>query len=127
MRLCNLDFDAPPLERVRVRELDDAAQAFNAANAALRWFGNYVPRKLVSRLVREGEDAITASKQREVTVLFTDLVGFIAMSEHMTAQQTADLLNEHLALVTACIAEHGSIVDKVIDDAVMAVWGALKL
>ncbi len=125
-RLRNLDFDAPPLERVRLRELDDAAQAFNAANAALRWFGNYVPRKLVSRLVREGEDAVTASKQREVTVIFTDLVGFTAMSERLPAQETADLLNDHFALVTTCIEAQGGIIDKFIGDAVMAVWGAIK-
>lgn len=125
-RLRNLDFDAPPLERVRLRELDDAAQAFNAANAALRWFGDYVPRKLVNRLVREGEDAVATSKQREVTVIFTDLVGFTAMSEQLPAQETADLLNDHFALVTACIEAQGGIVDKFIGDAVMAVWGAIK-
>lgn len=125
-RLRNLDFDTPPLERTRLRELDDAAQAINAANAALRWFGNYVPRKLVNRLVREGEDAINTSKERPVTVMFTDLVGFTAMSEQMSAQETADILNEHFALVTACIESNGGIVDKFIGDAVMAVWGAIK-
>lgn len=125
-RLRNLDFDAPPLNRVRLRELDDAAQAFNAANAALHWFGNYVPRKLVSRLVREGEEAINTSKQREVTVMFSDLVGFTSMSERLSAQETADLLNEHFALVTNCIEKEGGIVDKFIGDGVMAVWGALK-
>jgi class 3 adenylate cyclase len=125
-RLRNLDFDAPPLDRTRLRELDDAAQAINAANAALHWFGNYVPRKLVNRLVREGEDAVTVSKHREITVVFTDLVGFTAMSERLPAQETADLLNEHFALVTACIEAEGGIVDKFIGDAVMAVWGAIK-
>src|SRR3546814_6934164 len=94
--LRNHDFDTPPLGRTRLRELDDASQAINSANAALRWFGNYVPRKLVNRLVREGEDAVNVSKHRDVTVVFTDLVGFTAMSERLTAQETADLLNEHL-------------------------------
>lgn len=125
-RLRNLDFDTPPLERTRLRELDDAAQAINSANAALRWFGNYVPRKLVNRLVREGEDAINTSKERDATVMFTDLVGFTAMSEQMAAQDTADILNEHFALVTACIEATGGMVDKFIGDAVMAVWGAIK-
>lgn len=125
-RLRNLDFDAPPLEPARLRELDDAGQAINAANAALHWFGNYVPRKLVNRLVREGEDAVNASKKRDVTVIFTDLVGFTAMSEQMTAEQTAEILNSHFALVTACIEAEGGIVDKFIGDAVMAVWGAIK-
>lgn len=125
-RLRNLDFDAPPLDRTRLRELDDAAQAINAANAALHWFGNYVPRKLVNRLVREGEDAINISKQREVTVMFTDLVGFTAMSEQMQAEEVAAILNEHFELVTACIEAEGGVVDKFIGDAVMALWGGIK-
>jgi adenylate cyclase len=125
-RLRNLDFDAPPLDRTRLRELDDAAQAINAANAALHWFGNYVPRKLVNRLVREGEDAINTTKNRDVTVIFTDLVGFTAMSEQLTAEETAEILNDHFALVTACIEAENGIVDKFIGDAVMAVWGAIK-
>ncbi|MFN4275091.1 MAG: adenylate/guanylate cyclase domain-containing protein [Ferrovibrio sp.] len=125
-RLRNLDFDAPPLDRTRLRELDDAAQAINAANAALHWFGNYVPRKLVNRLVREGEDAINISKQREVTVMFTDLVGFTAMSERMQAEEVAAILNEHFELVTACIEAEGGVVDKFIGDAVMALWGGIK-
>lgn len=125
-RLRNLDFDAPPLDRTRLRELDDAAQAINAANAALHWFGNYVPRKLVNRLVREGEEAINVSKQREVTVMFTDLVGFTAMSERMQAEEVAAILNEHFELVTACIEAEGGVVDKFIGDAVMALWGGIK-
>src|SRR3546814_12535194 len=81
---------------------------------------------LVNRLVREGEDAVNVSKHRDVTVVFTDLVGFTAMSERLTAQETADLLNEHFALVTACIEAEGGIVDKFIGAAVMAMWGAIK-
>lgn len=125
-RMQQLEFDAPPLGRQRLRELDEAAHAFNSANAALTWFGNYVPRRLVNRLIRDGEDAVTQSKEREVTVMFTDLVGFTAMSESMTAPEVAQLLNEHFALMAECIEAEDGTIDKFIGDAVMAVWGGLK-
>lgn len=124
--LRNLEFNIAPLPRMRLRELDEAAQALNAAHQALNWFGNYVPRKLVNRLLREGEEAVSVSKQRDVTVLFTDIVGFTALSENMAAQETADLLNEHFALLARCIEAEGGVIDKFIGDAVMAIWGALK-
>ena len=124
--LRSLEFNIAPLPRLHLRELDDAAQALNAAHQALNWFGNYVPRKLVNRLLREGEEAVSVSKQRDVTVLFTDIVGFTALSENMTAQETADLLNEHFALLARCIEAEGGVIDKFIGDAVMAIWGALK-
>ncbi|MBP7063797.1 adenylate/guanylate cyclase domain-containing protein [Ferrovibrio sp.] len=125
-RLQRLEFDGPPLDRLRLRELDDAAQAVNAATAALSWFGNYVPRKLVSRLLREGEDAVNMSKQRDVTVLFTDIVGFTSISETLTAPEVADMLNQHFALLAGHIEAEGGVIDKFIGDSVMAVWGAIK-
>jgi len=125
-RLQALDFDGPPLPRQRLRELDEAAQAVNAATAALTWFGNYVPRRLVSRLMREGEDAVNMSKQRDVTVLFTDIVGFTSISENLSAPEVADLLNQHFALMATHIETEGGVIDKFIGDSVMAVWGAIK-
>jgi HAMP domain-containing protein len=38
-----------------IRELDDAARAFNQMLAGLRWFETYVPRALVMRLLHESE------------------------------------------------------------------------
>jgi class 3 adenylate cyclase len=63
---------------------------------------------------------------REVTVLFTDIVAFTARTETMGAAATAEFLNHHFALVTACIEAEGGIIDKYIGDAVMALWGALE-
>ena len=90
----------------------------------LRWFERYVPKTLVSRLMRvQGRNAVV-SHQREVTVLFTDIVGFTGLSERMSATQVADLLNDHFSLLAACIEAEGGTVDKFIGDSVMAIWGA---
>src|SRR5690606_6211769 len=60
----------------------------------------------------------------EVTVMFTDIVGFTTMAETMPAQEVANVLNSHFTLVVDCIEAHGGIVDKYMGDAVMAFWGA---
>ena len=50
-----LDFDkVAPLEHSRFREINDLAHSFNAMLDGLRAFGRYVPRTLVTRLVKEG-------------------------------------------------------------------------
>jgi adenylate cyclase len=61
-----------------------------------------------------------------VTVLFTDIVAFTARTETMGAAATAEFLNHHFALVTACIEAENGIIDKYIGDAAMALWGALE-
>ena len=46
-----------------------------------------------------------ASRRRDVTVMFTDIVGFTPQAEDLPEQETADMLNHHFALLGACI-EH---------------------
>lgn len=105
------------------RELDSAAQAFNAMLGGLRWFETYVPRSLVLRLIRLGEGGVE-SEERQVTVMFTDIVGFTAASQRLTPHDTADFLNHHFGLIAAAIDASGGTLDKYMGDAVMAFWGA---
>lgn len=108
----------------RLRELDDAASAFNAMLDGLRWFEAYVPRALVRRLIRLGGGRPIESLQRDLTVMFTDIRGFTALSETMTAAEVAEFLNHHFGLVDGCIDRFGGTVDKHLGDGVMAFWGA---
>jgi class 3 adenylate cyclase len=112
-----------PLPRSPLRELDSAALAFNSMVTGLRWFSTYVPRSLVLLLMRRG-DAELVSEERALTVLFTDMIGFSAISQRLTPPQLADFLNRHFGLLAACIEAEGGTVDKYIGDSVMAFWGA---
>ncbi|MGI9413459.1 MAG: adenylate/guanylate cyclase domain-containing protein [Hyphomicrobiales bacterium] len=116
--------DIPVLPRSRIKELDDQAVAFNRMLDGLRWFETYVPKSLVSRLIAQGEDQAVHSSEMELTVLFTDIVGFTAMSEHMPPGDVADMLNSHFERVSQCIEAEGGTLDKYIGDSVMAFWGA---
>jgi class 3 adenylate cyclase len=120
-----LDFETVPRVRSRLRELDDAGEALEKAHGALKWFGLYVPRRLVSRLMEEGTDSLV-SRRRVITVMFTDIVGFTMQAEDLPEHETADFLNRHFALVATCIEEEQGVIDKFIGDAVMATWGAIK-
>jgi class 3 adenylate cyclase len=120
-----LEFDEPMHRRSRLREIDDAASSLDKARGALKWFGAYVPRRLVRRLMELGEDAL-ASRRRFVTVMFTDIVEFTPHAENLPEQETAELLNHHFALLGACIEHEHGVIDKYIGDSVMAVWGGVS-
>ena len=115
--------NAAEVPRSRFSELDDAAQAFNAMTAALRWFETYVPKSLVLRLMRRSDEVIE-SREIVLTVMFTDIRGFSTLAEHMRAREIAALLNRHFDMLSTCIEAEGGTVDKFIGDAVMAFWGA---
>ena len=119
-----LEFDRPMHRPSRLREIDDAGRSLEKARAALKWFGIYVPQRLVQRLMERGEEGL-ASRRIEVTVMFTDIVGFTPQAESLTEHDTADLLNHHFALIGACIEREHGIIDKYIGDSVMALWGSV--
>jgi adenylate cyclase len=119
-----LDFDkVAPLAHSRIQEINGLVQSFNAMLDGLRAFGRYVPRTLVTRLVKEGRIG-AGTEERKLAIMFTDIVGFTAACESMTAGEVAEFINQHLALVAACVEQEGGTIDKFIGDAVMAFWGA---
>ena len=120
-----LEFDQPTRRPSRLREIDDAAHSLDKARSALKWFGAYVPQRLVRRLMELGEDGIT-SRGRTVSVMFTEIVEFTPQAEGLPDHETAELLNHHFALLGACIEHEHGMIDKYIGDSVMAVWGGLQ-
>jgi class 3 adenylate cyclase len=120
-----LDFETVPRVRSRLRELDDAGEALEKAHGALKWFGLYVPRRLVARLMEEGTDTLV-SRRRVITVMFTDIVGFTPQAEDMDELHSAELLNQHFEMLGGAIEHEHGVIDKYIGDCVMAVWGGIR-
>lgn len=119
----NLD-DVTPLPPSRIKELDDQASAFNAMLVGLRAFSTYIPRSLVAALVRSGEIGVAQPRETVVTVMFTDIADFTALSEQMDAAAVSELLNRHFAILCRAVDAHGGTVDKFLGDGMMAFFGA---
>jgi class 3 adenylate cyclase len=76
------------------------------------------------KLVKIGDNERLPGSLVEVTVMFTDIVGFTAMSEDMSAPQLEQFLNHHFSLLNGCVEHTQGTVDKYIGDSLMAFWGA---
>jgi adenylate cyclase len=87
-------------------------------------FGQYVPPEIVGTMSRDPKHFTMEAESREMTVLFTDVVGFTSISEALEPKALARLMNEYLSAMTAIIYQHGGTIDKYIGDAIMAFWGA---
>lgn len=124
-RVADFDLDGvTPLPRSRIKELDDQASAFNAMLIGLRAFSTYIPRSLVAKLVRTGEIGIAEPRETIVTVMFTDIADFTALSEQMDASAVSKLLNRHFAILCRAVDAQGGTVDKFLGDGMMAFFGA---
>lgn len=90
----------------------------------LRSFQKYVPEELVRSLIESGEEAELGGSRKELTVFFSDIVGFTSISEQLTPDRLVALLAVYLEEMTGEILRSGGTVDKYIGDAIMAFWGA---
>src|SRR4051812_23014248 len=60
---------------------------------------------------------------RQVTVVFSDLSGFTAMSERLDPEDVQDVTEQVFGAARGIIESYGGRVDKLLGDAVMAVFG----
>lgn len=63
--------------------------------------------------------------RREITVLFSDLRGFTQLSENREPEELFNHLNEFFSDMVPLIQAQRGMVDKLIGDAIMAVWGSV--
>jgi adenylate cyclase len=110
-------------------EVSRLTAAFNRMTEQLRdtqrikeTFGKYVDPRIVARLIDVSGGPTDAAERRLVTVFFSDIQGFTAISEQLTAVVVVNLLNHYFTAVTAVIGEYRGIIDKYMGDGIMAFW-----
>lgn len=87
-------------------------------------FAHYVPRSVVRELLQDPQMALLGGIERELTALFSDVEGFVRISERLSPTEVRALLDEYLTQMTDCVIRHGGIIDKFEGDAIMAEFGA---
>jgi len=88
-------------------------------------FSRFMDPVVVAQLVaNEDPQALLASRECQLTVLFSDIRNFTTLSERHTAPQIMSLLGDYFSEQVAVLFKHRATLDKFIGDAVMAFWGA---
>jgi len=87
-------------------------------------FQKYVPGDVIEQAVRD-PTGILQGENRNLSILFSHIGGFSGISESVgDPAELVDELNRYFSLMVDCVMSRGGIVDKYIDDAVMAIFGA---
>ncbi|MEO8449810.1 MAG: adenylate/guanylate cyclase domain-containing protein [Gemmatimonadota bacterium] len=87
-------------------------------------FERFFAPGVAARIATERGTIGLGGERRAVTVLFSDIRGFTAITETMHPEAIAELLTAYFTEMVDIVFEHGGTLDKFIGDAILAVWGA---
>jgi adenylate cyclase len=115
------NYAAVAVERARMN------QKIQAEEKKRERLGRFLSPQVTSRILATSDSLggdLAAPEEKQVSILFADIVGFTSMSEKMTPSEVALLLNDYLSRMTDVIFKYEGTLDKYIGDAIMAVFGA---
>jgi adenylate cyclase len=122
----NTDVEVPVSDGSEVGLLQ---AGFNRMVAGLRereelrdMFGRQVGQDVARQALERGVEL--GGEEREVAVLFIDLVGSTRLAEECTPEEVVALLNDFFGAVVEAVAEHGGSINKFEGDAALCVFGA---
>lgn len=118
------DLDLAPRPRSVITEVEVMNSAVETMAASLRSFSHYVPRELVSQLVKAGKEAELGGELRELTLHFSDIEGFTSISEGLPPQELVAHLAQYLEAMVGVLKKHEGTIDKFMGDGILAFFNA---
>jgi adenylate cyclase len=87
-------------------------------------FAQHLAPEVVKRIAENPEMLKLRAEKREVTALFTDIEGFTSMTHRAGPEQLVAELDGYIEGVATIIMNNGGMVDKIVGDAVHALFNA---
>lgn len=117
-----------------ISERKRAEEALHVANKSLREkndqlealsgkLAKYLSRQVYDSIFEGRTDVKVESYRKELTVFFSDIMGFTDLTDRLEAERLSEILNSYLSEMARIADEHGGTIDKFIGDGIMIFFG----
>jgi len=120
----SLQFGATDRPRSQIREIFQLENAVGLMSNSLRAFSAFVPLGIVQQLIDSGSPLTLSGESRFLTIFFSDLEDFSAVSEKIPPADLMRQVSSYFEEMTNAITAESGTIDKFIGDSVMAFWNA---
>ena len=99
-------------------------QTFKERKFIKQAFAQYIAPEFIEELIKDPKKLEYGGIQKELTMLYSDIVSFTAYTESHTPKQTVEILREYLTEMVKIITENRGTLDKFVGDEIIAIFGA---
>ena len=122
--IARLDLTQDTHVPTRITEVARLSASIGHMRNALGEVAKFVPRTLVSDLLRSGRQLRVEGERRQLTMLFSDVRDFTPMVEAAAPDDLMAQMSAYFDALAGAILAHKGTIDKYIGDAIFAFWNA---
>jgi len=106
-----------------IRDVSELQDAFSRLSQVVEMFMRYVPDTVVRSIVRGDENAMRLHvSKRRVTIMFSDIEDFTAISESLSQEDLLYVLTRYLSIVTKLVESYQGVVAEILGDGLLVFW-----
>ncbi len=102
---------------------NQAKSRINTMGSVINKLTRFVPLQIWQPIVQSNTSVNVFNKRAKLSIMFSDIVGFTEISDSLSADNVADILNTYMKCMTTIANKHGAVLDKFIGDGMVCFFG----
>lgn len=105
------------------RSVEQAKGRINTMVSVINKLTRFMPRQVWQPIVKSDDKVNVTNKRAKMTIMFSDIAGFTELSDSLSSDNLADILNTYMRGMTTIANKHGAVLDKFIGDGMVCFFG----